>query len=496
MNKMGLHPARDLQQSYHFPEPYKLNRMKEIKHCLWSFGLLVMLHACTPSKDLATPNAELPERFRSEQVTDTASIGELPWKLFYTDPLLQALIDTGLVRNYDLQVAVNNIEVSDLQLHQARLGSLPDATFQLNASIARPSDKSLNGLSLDKFLSQKHIENYTSSLAISWEADIWGKVKNQKKAALAAYLQTWEARRAIQTRLVAAIAQGYYNLLILDRQVDIAERNLKLNDSTLRLIRLQYKAGDVTIVAVQQAEAQRLVAAGLIPQLYEARLLQENALSILIGHLPDAIHRTENLPSSALSFSLAAGLPAAMVSRRPDVKSRELELMIANVQVGIAKAQMYPSLRITAAGGTEAFLFSNWITIPASLFATAAGSITQPVFQRRKLKTQHEIAQVERNTAVLRFRQTVLTAVGEVSDALAQVEQLTRRADVARERLKALESAVRNAQLVFQNGRATYLEVIAAQANLLQSELELANINRAQLNAAVELYRSLGGGWK
>ena len=469
--------------------------MKYIKFKTVMLALVAILNACTVSQDLETPPQELPEGFRNDAGIDSLGIGELPWKFFHTDPFLRTLIDSGLVHNADMMVALNNLEASNLQLQQARWGNIPEVGFQLQASIARPSDNSLNGLNL-KPLGQKHIESYTSAFSISWEADIWGKIRNEKRAALAAYLQTKEARRGIQTRLVAAIAEGYYNLLILDHQVNIAERNLKLRDTTLRLFQLQYDAGEIAIVGVQEAEAQRLTAAEIIAQLHQARSLQENVLSLLLGRLPDTIHRSGSLPTTTLSRNLAAGLPVAMVSRRPDVKSRELALIVANAQVGIAKAQMYPSLRITAIGGEEAFRFSNWFNIPASLFGVAAGSVLQPVLQQRRLKTQHKIAQIERVTAVIRFRQSVLIAVREVSDALVEIKQSELRAGIAEERLKALQGAVHNAQLLFQNGQATYLEVLTAQSSLLQSELELANTKREQLAAAVELYRSLGGGWK
>ena len=225
--------------------------MKNMNYSIVGLVLVFVLNACKVSRDLETPQPELPGKFRNEQVTDTVGIGEFPWKVFYTDPYLQALIDSGLVRNYDMQVALNNIEISSLQLRQSRWGNIPEVTLQVGGSFSSPSGKSLNGLSLENFLGRKHIENYAAALSVSWEADIWGKVKNEKRAALASYLQTAEARRGIQTRLIAAIAQGYYNLLILDQQVGIAERNLALNDSTLRLVRLQYDAGQVTIVGVQ-----------------------------------------------------------------------------------------------------------------------------------------------------------------------------------------------------------------------------------------------------
>ena len=224
--------------------------------------------------------------------------------------------------------------------------------------------------------------------------------------------------------------------------------------------------------------------------------IQENALSILTGKLPDNIVRTATLNDVAVPASMNAGLPAALLSRRPDVKSSELALTIANAQVGIAKANLYPTLSITASGGVDAFKFSKWFVMPASLFGTAAGSIAQPLLQHRQLQTQYKVAQVEREKTVLRFRQTVLNAVGEVSDALVQTEQTDKRYTIAAQRVTALQTAVGNANLLFKNGMATYLEVITAQANLLQSELELSSVRRNQLSAAVELYRSLGGGWQ
>jgi len=470
--------------------------MKNHITSLLLLSTITLLSACGISKDITTPKTDLPAAFRNDAAGDTASAGNISWKEFFTDPALQSLIDSAIERNYDMQLAAKNIEQSNLVMRQTKWGYAPNLSLQANASTNRPSDNSLNGLSLNQFLGTPHIEDYTAALNLSWEADIWGKVYNQKRSALAVYQQTREARKALQTRLVAMIAQGYYNLLMLDAQLDVAEKNLQLNDSTLRIIRLQYNAGQVTALGVQQAEAQRLTAAQLVPQFRQEILVQENALSILAGQLPARTNRTTSLNEVALSTNLSAGIPSDLLSRRPDVKSSELELTVANAQTGIAKANLYPALVITASGGVNAFKFSNWFSLPASLFGTVAGGLVQPVLQQRKLQTQYHLAQIEREKAVLRFRQTVLNAVGEVSDALARMEQLNSRYTIAAERVHTLQSAISNADLLFQNGMATYLEVITAQANLLQSELELSTVKRSQLSASVDLYRALGGGWK
>jgi outer membrane protein TolC len=224
--------------------------------------------------------------------------------------------------------------------------------------------------------------------------------------------------------------------------------------------------------------------------------IQENAIKILTGALPDKVERTTHLDELTIPENLSAGVPSAIVSRRPDVKTAELALNVANANVGIAQANMYPSLTITATGGLNTFRASNWFTVPASLFGTVAGALTQPLLQHRQLKTQYKVALVDREKTVLQFRQSVLNAVGEVSDALVRIEKLKTQQSIIANRVNTLEKATSNANLLFSNGQATYLEVITAQSSVLQSELDLATVKNARLNAMSDLYRSLGGGWK
>jgi multidrug efflux system outer membrane protein len=460
--------------------------------------VLVILSACNVSKNVETPKAALPDTFRNAAATaDTSSIGDIPWKSFFTDVTLQKLIDSAIVKNYDMQLAIKNIEASRLLVKQVKWNYVPQADLNVTANTTRPSDNSLTGLSLTQYgIASKHIEDYSANLSLSWEADIWGKIRNQNKSALAAYLQTAEAKKAIQTNIVAYVSQGYYNLLMLDDQVAIAKKNVALNDSTLRIIKLQFDAGQVTSLAVQQAEAQRMAAAELVPQFERDITLQENALQILTGELPGKIARNATLNDITFTENLSAGIPSALVSRRPDVRSQELALTIANAKVGINKSAMYPALRITAEGGINSFKASNWFNIPASLFGIVGGSVLQPLLDHKELKTQYEVAKVEREKTVIQFRQSVLVAVGEVSDAQVKIEKLKAQQDIAAKRLQTLQQAIANSKLLFQNGMANYLEVITAQSSVLQSELELASIKRSELSAVSELYQALGGGWR
>jgi multidrug efflux system outer membrane protein len=457
--------------------------------------MLVWIASCKVSKDVETPKDAVPVSFRSA-TTDTGNIAGLKWSAFFTDATLKKMIDSAITNNYDMQIALKNIQQSEQLLKQARVALLPDLNLNIGASTNFPSKNSLNGSLTNQFLGTDHIEDFTANLGLSWEADLWGKVRNQKKSALAAYLQSTEARNLMYTTIVTNVAQGFYTLLMLDAQLEIARKNLALRENTLKMITLQRDAGQVTTLAVQQAQAQKLAASQLIEQLEQNSIIQENMLSILAGKVPDRIERNISLNAITMDYAIAVGIPATMISRRPDVRIAELGLQIANAKVGVAKAGFYPALTITASGGLNAFKSHNWFTVPASLFGIAAGGLTQPVFHRRMVKTQYKIATIEREKSVIQFRQSVLNAVGEVSNALIKVEKITSQHSIAKERVTTLETATQNADLLFNNGMANYIEVITAQSNALQSELELIALKREQLSAVVELYRALGGGWQ
>ncbi|PAM93939.1 RND transporter [Flavobacterium sp. IR1] len=459
--------------------------------------LITTIISCKVSKDIETPKDAFPENFRSASVsTDTTSIADLEWKNFFTEKDIVQLIDSAVTRNNDLQIATKNIEIAQYRFTQSKWNNVPEVNAFVNASINRPSENSFTGMNLNQFLGKQYVEDYSTGISLSWEADIWGKIRSQKKGAFATYLQSEEVKKALQTTIVANVSKGYYNLLMLDAQLEIAKQNLKLNDSTTNIIKLKYDAGQVTTLAIQQSEAQKLSSAQLIPLLEQNIAIQENALSVLTGSFPNSKTRTSRLSTIEVKNNTAIGIPSALVSRRPDVKSAELALQTANANVGITKANLYPTLKITAQGGLNSFETSSWFNVPASLFGTALGGLTQPLLNNKRVRTQYNIAKAEREKAVLNFRQSVLVAVSEVSDALVKVEKLEQQESFLKERVKTLQQAIKNANLLFKNGMAEYLEVLSAQANLLQSELELANIKREQLSARTDLYRALGGGWK
>jgi multidrug efflux system outer membrane protein len=462
----------------------------------YGFVIFFMLvTACRTGKNYQRPTVLLPESFRMDStVQDTSSIADISWRDYFSDTVLRHLIDTGLVLNFDLQFALRNISIAQSQVKQSNWLWVPQINGRVSSYVYRNSDNGPAGVNNGAISNNNN--DFLASVNMSWEIDIWGKISRQQESARANYLQTYEAAKAVQTTLVADIAQGYFNLLMLDQQLLQAKKTLDLNNDFVKLTRLLYDAGEVTYLGVQQAESQRDNTAQLVPQIEQSIQIQENSLQLLTGSLPGTVHRNESLTDVHFGASLETGLPVGLLNRRPDVRASELSLVQANAQVGISQANMYPALNLTAGAGFESLKASNWFNIPGSLFGLAGATLIQPILQGRQLKTQLEISKQQREQAVIRFRQSVLTAAVEVTNALVRVQKLKEQQKYAQQRADTLIGAVNNSQLLFKNDLANYLEVITAQQAALDAQLSLAFIQNQALNARVELYRSLGGGWR
>lgn len=467
---------------------------------------------CKVGRDYQRPDLDLPDRYRDDiDATDSLGIGNIYWKHFFVDSTLQNLIDTAIVYNYDMRIALKNVQIAEQYVMQARAQFFPEINADLGVWSRQYRSQNFYSNPSANYHEQTgktppanmymYIPQNISGISLTWEADIWGRIRRQNESQLAQYLQTYEARKLLQTQLVANVAEGYYNLLMLDAQLEVARRNLRLNDSTLRIVKLQRDAGQVTSLAIQQTEAQRLAAASLVPQLERQIVVQENTLRSLAGQLPDSIPYRASLSDFLIEDSVSAGVPLYMVSHRPDVRSAELALRAANAEVGVAQAYRYPSFIIDAAGGVNSMLPRNWVNIPGSLFGNLIGSLTQPIFQQRRLKTNHEVAKLERDRAELDFQQVVLDAINEVTNSLITLKKLQEEYEIAERRVQVAQLGVKQAGLLFKAGYTgagfiTYLEVITAQQNAIDSELELVSLVQQQLVARVELYRALGGGWQ
>lgn len=471
---------------------------------------VVCIQGCKVGQRYSQPDVGIPEGYRGDilsQTDDTLGLARVDWRDFFQDTILKNLIDSALVNNYDMKTALLNIEIANRQVLQNRANFLPSVGATIASANKQWRSQEFSSNPSSKWYAQEGIDppdnmyvlasQFGSEISFSWELDIWGKIRNRQDQVVAEYLETHEARHAIQTNLIAQVAQAYFNLLMLDAQIGVAKRNMQLNDSTLHMIKLQYEAGEITALAIQQTESQRLLAASLIPALEKEIAVQENMLRVLTGEMPDQIDRGtsfENLLDDKREISL--GAPLDIIRNRPDIRAAELDLIAANAYANVQQAMRYPSLTIGGTLGVNAMLPKNWFNIPGALLGGIGGDLTAPIFQNRRLKTQHEIALLEREKAEISFQQTVLEAVSEVSNAVITVDKQREQLEYAKQRVENSQLAVKNAGLLFRSDYASYLEVITAQSNALSSDLDLVALRQRYLASYIDLYRSLGGGWR
>lgn len=469
-----------------------------------------LLSSCKVGKKYQQPELNTPEQFRGAWDVDStsSSLSTIAWRELFNDTVLIDLIDSALVNNFDMRIALKNIEIANRNLKINKLNYLPsiDANigtinkqFRSEDFYASPAAKwyAEKGEAAPQSLST-YQSQHSTGLEFSWELDIWGKIANEKDGLKADWLNTQEAKNAIQTKLIADIAMGYFNLLKLDAQIEVAKRNVSLNDSTLRMIQLQFEAGEITALALQQTESQRLLAASLVPDLEKSITIQENALRMLIGEMPDGITRGKTLNDKPVNFhkKISLGSPLDIIRNRPDIKSAEYNLIKANANANIAQLMRYPQLSLSAVFGVNAMLPKNWFNIPGALLGSVVGELSTPIFKNNKLKNRFEVAKIEREKQELSFQREVMEAVAEVSNTITAVDKQEEQLAFAEQRVANSQLAVKNASLLFKSGYATYLEVITAQSSALRSELDLVELKQKQLNSFVSLYRALGGGWQ
>ncbi|QBA23068.1 TolC family protein [Chryseobacterium indologenes] len=464
-----------------------------IKNFLISGAMASLLMSCAVGKKYTRTDLQIPETYK-ESVQVTGDTVVLPWKTFFKDPKLIGLIDKALSRNNEVNVALKNIEQLDLIYRQAKLSLMPTLDFTAGANRSWASKNTLNGSLNEQFVGTKYMDDFSAALRLSWEVDIWGKAKMQKESAAAEYFGQKENLNAIKSRIVVQVAQAYYNLISLDEQLKIAEQNIELSDNTLKMMKLQFIAGQINSLAVQQSEAQKKTAELLIPLAKQNISIQENALSILCGEYPSKIEREGTLKTMIPENKLSEGLPAQLLSRRPDLKMAEFNVISLNSKTGLAKAAMYPSISLSPQIGVNSNKFSSWFDIPGSITKAIAANLAAPIFQKKQLKTAYETALIEQEKAAINFKQSVMTAVGEVSDAMAKSKGSSERLQLLEQRTAILDKGINDALKLYKSGMATYLEVITAQNNKLQNDLETINVTLEKLNAEVDLYRALGGG--
>lgn len=448
---------------------------------------ILLSFSCRVIRPYERPVVVMPDAYRGQTNSDTTSVASLPYTEIFGDTVLQGLIREGISQNLDLRVAYTRIQQAQAYYEQSRAAFLPDLSANAGITESRLSDVQGFGI-------RSHLTQYQLGISSSWEADVWGRLKSGRRANLAALLQTEVAARAIQTSIVSAIANNYYLLLALDQQVAITEQTVQNWDTTVVTMRALKEAARVTEAAVVQSEAQRYAAEVTIPDLKQNIRETENALSVLLGRPPGAIERSR-LDRQQPFARLQIGVPAQLLANRPDVLQAEYAYRNAFELTNVARTAFYPSLVITGTAGLSSLSLANFFN-PGSLAASIGAGLTQPIFNRRLNKTNLVVAQAGQAAALFSFKNALLVAGQEVSNALSLHSAALEKMTVRTKQLAALQKSVDYTQELLRNGFANYTEVITARQSLLATELGRVNDNLQQLQATVNLYRSLGGGWK
>ncbi len=481
---------------------------------------VITLVGCMPQSNYAPESFDVPDDFRIAEVnteTDTIAFtgdsmifkvdsSKLAWKNYFKDEKLVKLVEAGLENNFDVRQAYKRIEMYRLQFKQSNMEFLPS----LNATVANTnyqyrsenfySNPSSNWYDHNGQTPPATLYNYTnqnlSGINFSWEIDIWGKIRSQRAEHLFNYLASVEGKKALQTQLVADIASGYYNLLLLYAQLQVAESNFALSERTLRMVELQYTSGNTTALAKQQTKSQMLATKALIPALKQEISEQENRLQFLTGRLPSELNiQEDNFELNFNSIERRYEVPLDIVRYRTDIRKAEYELWAANANVGVTQTRQYPSLVIDLGIGVNSMLPVNWFNIPGSLFGSLIGNLTQPLFNKKRNKTAFEQAKLEREIKEIEVQKKVYGAIMEISNILTIMNALDEQIEIAEEQVATSELTISQSNLLFNSGYATYLEVITAQRVALESELKLNSLKEKRLQMKIQMYRALGGGW-
>lgn len=472
--------------------------MKTIYKLLVIPAAFMLLQSCFVAKDYESPQVDQEEYYRTDNIPqDSLTLARVSWKNLFTDHFLQDHIESALSNNIDIRIALQQIAVAHAYVKQGKAGYYPQLSADGQYTLAYPSKNGQQGRTLEQ-TGKDHINNYEIGGSLSWEADIWGKIRSQKRAFDASYLQTVAAHQAVKTQLISNIASAYYQLLALDEQIKVTESTVETRKESWETTKSLKDAGlpQITSTAVQQTEAQYLDAQGLLLDLKKEMRLLENVISLLKGDEPHSIERS-SLDEQEITTELKTGVPSQLLRNRPDVIAAENGYRRAFEMTNSANASLYPSLSIGASGGLESLSLSNWFETN-SLFGNIFGGITAPIFNGRVLRTDYEVAKIEQEQALLDFKGALLRASKEVSDAMYDYETATEKIELKVEQEKLLQRAVEDSQELLNSGynNFSYLEVLSAQENALGSSLDVINARTDQLTSIVDLYEALGGGWE
>jgi len=439
-----------------------------------------------------------PPTFRAPEgtaVADPTSLGDLKWFEVFKDEKLQELERTALAQNYDLRDAVTRVEAASAQLGVTRSNQLPNVGASADISTIRLSRNGQTPLPASFVPSQNRTFGGATLGLLSFEVDIWGRLRRATEAARANLLSAEENRKAVMTTLVSEVASAYFSLRELDYQLDISRRTLATRRESLVLIQNRQAGGVATLLDLRQGEQLVYTASETIPTLQQQIEQTENQISLLLGKNPGEVLRGQSLTEQQMPPDVPPGLPSALLERRPDIRAAEQNLIAANADIGVAKAAYFPQISLSGFLGGQGTQLSSLFSGPSAIW-NFTPQVTQPIFTAGRIKSNVKLTEAVRDGALIQYEKTIQTAFTEVSDALI-AHQRVRESRVQQELLvAALQDRTRLAYVRYTGGVDTLLNALDSDRDLFQAELTLSQIRLNELNSVVQLYKAVGGGWQ
>jgi len=456
---------------------------------------LLALCGCAMGPNYKRPQLALPGEFRGAPPTASdpaASIADTKWQDLFPDQTLNQMVSTALAHNFDLRIAAERVEEARAQLGVTRANQYPFVDAQASFSGTRSSSIGANTFVPS---GTKLSSSYTSlGAALSWELDIWGRLRRLTEAARASYLASEEGRRAVGVSLVSDVMEGYFQLLEQDLELEISRKTQGIAKDSLNLVELRRQRGAASGLDVRQAE-QLLYAAGAQSAAAEHAIAQsENLLSLLQGSAPAAQARGRKLEEIPIPAQLPPGVPSTLLERRPDIREAEQNLVAANAQIGAARALYFPQLSLSAFAGGQSRSLLELASAPARVYSVAPGAV-QSIFHAGQIRNQVRLSEAQQRELLITYQRSIYTALREVADALVSFDRLREQRSQEEQLVRTLEDTVRLSELRYRGGLDSYLQVLDAQRNLFNGQLALAQLRLQERVSVVQLYRALGGGW-
>jgi NodT family efflux transporter outer membrane factor (OMF) lipoprotein len=461
----------------------------------------ISITACKSLKVASkTENKYTPEAYQIS--VDTINTGIIKWNVFFKDPYLVALIDTALKNNQELNITMQEIAVAQAEVRAKKGEFLPSAGVGVGAGVEKVGRYTRDG-AVEENLPIRDgqafpnpLGNVTLGVNASWEVDIWRKLRNARNAAASRYLGTLEGKNFMVTNLVADISNSYYELMAYDNKLEILKQNLEIQKNALEIVKMQKTAGEVTELAVKKFEAEVYKNQSHLFYLQQQIIEVENRINFLVGRFPQPVMRNSAAFQQMVPDTIYSGIPSQLLQNRPDIRQAELNLSASKLDVKVARANFYPSLRITAGVGYQAFNVKYLITSPQSLLYNIAGDLVAPLINRNALKAKYYSANAKQIQAVYSYEQTILKAYIEVANRMSKVTNLKNSYDLKQKQVDALTQSITISTNLFKSAKADYMEVLMTQRDAIESKFDLIEIKQEQLSNMVSMYQALGGGWR